>query len=99
MHHIEIRIQGAKPVIVVFCAEWSAACKLMNPVLQEVENKTGNRVEILKINFDENDRFARQYDVKTVPTIILFKEGEMLWKKSGHVPAHEILEHLKFHLA
>ena len=99
MHHIEIRIQSTKPVIVVFYAAWSAACKLLNPVLQEVENKTGNRVEILKVDFDENDSFARQYDVKTVPTIILFKEGEMLWKKSGNIPAHEILEHLEFHLA
>jgi thioredoxin 1 len=94
MNNFESHIYGSKPVVVDFFAEWCGPCKLMTPVLQQVKDAVGDRVTVLKMDIDKNPGFTHHYAVQAVPTLIIFKDGHVLWRKSGVVPAHEILEHL-----
>jgi thioredoxin 1 len=98
MNQIESHIAGSKPVIVDFSADWSVPCTLMGPVMHEVNNKVGGRATIFHVDIDKNPTFAERYAVLTVPTLIIFKDGMPLWRKSGVVPAHEILENLDMHI-
>ena len=66
----------------------------MTPVLQQVKAAAGDRVTVLKMDIDKNPGFTHRYSVQAVPTLIIFKDGQVIWRKSGVVPAHEILEHL-----
>lgn len=90
----ESHIQGTKPVVVEYYAHWSEPCKLLIPVLQEVKEQAGDRATVVRINIDEDKPFADDYQVYSVPTLILFKQGQVIWRKTGLTSAHEILEHL-----
>ncbi|MDP4259550.1 MAG: thioredoxin [Bacteroidota bacterium] len=94
MQTFESHIQGDKPVVVDFFAEWCGPCKLMTPVLREVKDKVGDRVTILKLDIDKNPQYAQQYGIQAVPTLAIIRNGHIVWRKSGLTPAHEILEHL-----
>ncbi len=91
-------IHGNKPVLVDFFAVWCGPCKMMPPVLAEVKSKIGDKAIILKMDIDKNATFASKYNVQSVPTLIIFKNGNILWRKSGVIPAHEILEQLKLYI-
>lgn len=97
--NFETHIHGSKPVVVDFYAEWCGPCKMMPPVLRQVKDTIGNRATILKMDIDKNPSFAMKYNVQAVPTLIIFKDGNVVWRKSGVTPAHEILEHLNFHIS
>lgn len=99
MNDFNEHIQGSKPVVVDFFAEWCGPCKMMPPVLKQVKDTIGDRATILKMDIDKNPSFASKYDVQAVPTLIIFKDGNIVWRKSGVTPAHEILEHLNFHIS
>ncbi|MGZ3839294.1 MAG: thioredoxin family protein [Flavisolibacter sp.] len=90
----ESHINGRKPVLVEYYADWCEPCKLLVPVLQEVKETAGDRAVVLRINIDEDKPFAEDYQVYTVPTLIVFKEGNERWRKNGISSSHEILEHL-----
>ena len=90
----ESHIQGDKPVIVDFFAEWCGPCKMMTPILQELKKTVGDTVTVLKIDIDKNQRYAEQYNIRAVPTLLIFKKGNIIWRKSGVTQAHEILQHL-----
>ena len=90
----ESHIQGDKPVIVDFFAEWCGPCKMMTPILQELKKTVGDTVTVLKIDIDKNPRYAEQFNVRAVPTLIIFKKGNVLWRKSGVTRAQEILQQL-----
>ncbi len=83
-------INQDKPVLVDFFAEWCGPCKMMSPILSEVKSKVGDAVSVLKIDVDKNPQAASNFQVKGVPTLILFKKGKVLWRKSGVVPADEL---------
>lgn len=72
-----------KPVLVDFFAEWCGPCKMMSPVLKEVKDTLGDKVTILKVDVDKNASIASKFQVRAVPTFILFKNGKQVWKQAG----------------
>lgn len=83
-------INGNKPVLVDFFAEWCGPCKMMKPILNELHEKIGDEGRILKIDVDKNPQVSQHFQIQGVPTLILFKKGKVLWRKSGVVSANEL---------
>ena len=88
-------INAEKPVLVDFFAEWCGPCKMMAPILKEVKNQLGEGVTILKVDVDKNPGTAAQYNVRGVPTLIVFQKGEIKWRQSGVVNARQLQQVLQ----
>jgi thioredoxin 1 len=80
-------IKGPTPVLVDFFAEWCGPCKMMKPILEELHNKMGNRVRIIKVDIDKSPKLAEALDIQSVPTLMLFKGGETKWRGAGVMQA------------
>ena len=83
-------IQGHKPVLVDFSAEWCGPCKMMPPILKEVKGKMGENVTILKMDIDRNPAVAESYQIQSVPTLIVFRDGQIKWRQSGVIRADQL---------
>jgi len=83
-------INSGKTVLVDFSAEWCGPCKMMSPILKELASMTSDQVKILKVDVDKNQEAAMTYQVQSVPTLIIFKNGQVKWRQSGVVPAQQL---------
>jgi thioredoxin 1 len=78
------------PTLVDFYATWCRPCQTMHPILDEIKSKEKDKIRILKIDVDKNAAIAEKFKIKGVPTFILFKSGEVVWRKSGVIPLKEL---------
>lgn len=83
MSNISEIIQSEKLVLVDFFATWCQPCKTMHPVFEQLKQNVGDSIRILKVDIDNNEDFASLYQVQSVPTFILFKDGVNVWRQSG----------------
>lgn len=88
-------INGSQPVLVDFYATWCGPCKAMQPVLKDAAKELGEDVKILKVDVDKNQKVAAKFKVRGVPTFVLFKDGKILWQKSGAMSKHQLLQSVK----
>jgi|TARA_B110000914_G_C15054366_1_gene261081 thioredoxin 1 len=84
-------INGEKPVLADFFATWCGPCNTMSPILIETKSKLEDKITIVKIDVDKNQDAAGKFNVRGVPTLILFKNGEVIWRKSGVLSSDQLI--------
>jgi thioredoxin 1 len=92
-------IQSETPTFVDFSAAWCGPCKMMAPILEELKSKVGDQVKIVKIDVDRNPGIASAYQVQSVPTLMLFKKGNALWRQAGVMTSEQLKKVIDQHTA
>ena len=88
-------INGETPVLTDFYATWCAPCQAMSPILKQVKNGLEDKITVVKIDVDKNQAAANRFNVRGVPTLVLFKKGQVVWRKSGVMPAEQIMTEIQ----
>ena len=91
-------VTGDQPVLVDFFATWCGPCKALAPILVDVAKTLDGAVRVVKIDVDRNSAISQAFQVQGVPTLALFKDGKILWRQSGVLPAQTIVQQVKLHL-
>ena len=90
-------LQGSTPVLVDFTAEWCGPCKMMKPILEDLHNRMGNKLRIIKIDIDRSPAAANAFNVQSVPTLMLFQNGKSLWRQSGVMQTSQLVSIIQQH--
>ena len=90
-------INSSNPVLIDFFAEWCGPCKMLAPILKQVKEELGGAIKIVKIDIDKNQSLTSKYQVRGVPTMMLFKNGKQLWRQSGILQKSDIISIIKSH--
>ena len=85
-------INDEQLTLVDFFATWCGPCKMMHPILEQLKEKMGDDIRILKVDVDKNEALSMQYRIQSVPTLMLFKKGEMLWRQSGAMSLNDLIQ-------
>lgn len=88
-------ITGEKPVLVDFYAEWCAPCKATAPIIKQVAERMGEKVVVLKVDVDRNQAIAKQLNIQGVPTLVIYKKGNIVFRRAGITPANELITELE----
>ncbi len=91
-------VNGDTPVLVDFHATWCGPCKALAPIIKNVKKKVGNKAKIIKIDIDKNQALANKLQIRGVPTLILYKNGERKWRQSGVVSELELIRVIGEHM-
>lgn len=83
-------ISTNQPVLVDFFATWCGPCKMIHPILEQLKAALGDKLRIIKIDIDKNQAVANQFQIQSVPTMILFKDKKILWRQSGAMPLNAL---------
>lgn len=83
-------IKSGQPVLVDFYADWCGPCKMMAPTLKQLAERTADKLKVVKIDIDRSRAAAEKYQIQSVPTLILFKDGKVVWRQSGAQPLHKL---------
>lgn len=95
MEKFEDIIKSEKPVLIDFFATWCGPCKMMHPVLEELHEKVGDKARVIKIDIDKNQELAAIYNVRSVPTLMIFRNAELKWRTSGVQPIQTLEQELE----
>mmetsp|Transcript_6712 Transcript_6712/g.16381 ORF Transcript_6712/g.16381 Transcript_6712/m.16381 type:complete len:103 (-) Transcript_6712:140-448(-) len=87
------------PVLVDFYADWCGPCQTLSPIVQEVAKSLSGKVKVIKINVDKNNALAAQFNIRSIPTLILFKNGAPAWRKAGLLTKREMIKNLESKLS
>ena len=85
-------VSGETPVLIDFHADWCGPCRAMAPIIKEVATEVGDKVKIIKIDVDKNQALSNQLNIRGIPTFMVFKKGEVVWRASGMQSAHQLLQ-------
>jgi thioredoxin 1 len=91
-------VKSDVPTLVDFYATWCGPCKMMAPVLDQLKDQLGSKVRVLKIDVDKNQEVAEKFKIRGVPTFILFKSGEILWRQSGVIELNKLRSMIQSHI-
>ncbi len=92
-------VSSERPTLVDFHATWCGPCKMMSPILKDLAGKMGDKVKIIKIDVDKNQKLANKLSVRGVPTLVIYQAGKIVWRKSGVQSVHQLEQALKPFLA
>ena len=91
----EVLQQSQEPVLVDFYADWCGPCQTLTPVLDQVVAELAGKVTLFKVNMDKHPKLAQQFAIRSIPHLMLFKKGKILWRKGGLITSAELLKQLK----
>ncbi len=85
-------VSGETPVLIDFYADWCGPCKAMTPIIKEVASEVGDKARIIKIDVDKNQTISNKLNIRGIPTFMIYKSGEVVWRASGMQSAHQLLQ-------
>lgn len=92
-------IESETPVLVDFYADWCGPCRMMPPVLKELKDRMGDQIKIFKVNVDEHNDVASHFQVSSIPTLMIFKQGNLLWREPGVKNTSQLQQILQSHVS